>query len=51
MLPEREVAPLLQQADLGAIAMKPMAAADQDSGYIYKQQPSSEKLAELIQPG
>ena len=51
VLPERELAPLLQQADLGVIAMKPMAAADQESGYIYKLQPPGEKLAELVQPG
>ena len=51
VLPERELAPLLQQADLGVIAMKPMAAADQESGWIYKLQPPGEKLAELVQPG
>jgi len=51
VLPERELALLLQQADLGVIAMKPMAAADQESGYIYKLQPPGEKLAELVQPG
>ena len=51
VLPEQELAPLLQQADLGVIAMKQMAAADRESGYIYKLQPPTEKLAELVQPG
>jgi len=44
---DREVARLLRQHDLGAIAMKPMAAADDAGGHIFKLKPQSEELEAL----
>ena len=51
VLPDRELAPLLEKHDVGVVVMKPMAAADHEGGYIFKLQPPAEKLAELGQPG
>ena len=41
----------LKNRDVGVIAIKPMAAADEEGGYIFKLQPESEELAELKQKG
>jgi len=48
---DRELAPMLRQRDLGVIAMKPMAAADEEGGYIFKLRPQSERLAALERKG
>ncbi|MFH1568226.1 MAG: aldo/keto reductase [Gemmatimonadota bacterium] len=44
---DRELAPALRQRDVGVIAMKPMAAADEAGGYIFKLHPPCAELAAL----
>jgi len=41
----------IRKHDIGVIAMKPMAAADQEGGYIFKLRPEGEAFAELKQKG
>ncbi|MBT4504057.1 MAG: hypothetical protein HOC74_40375 [Gemmatimonadetes bacterium] len=48
---ERALAAEIGRLDVGVIAMKPMAAADQEGGYIFKLKPDSEELADLEQKG
>ena len=48
---DRELAPLLRQRDVGVIAMKAMAAADEEGGYIFKLRPQSEELEALERKG
>ena len=49
--PDRELAPELKRRDVGVIAMKPMAASDQEGGYIFKLRPASDELAALEREG
>ena len=62
MVPASFCAPLLIREDrklvleirkhgVGVIAMKPMAAADQEGGYIFKLQPEGEEFEELSRKG
>lgn len=48
---DRELAPELKKRDVGVIAMKPMAAADEEGGYIFKLHPESDELAALERQG
>ena len=48
---DRELVPEIRKHDVGIIAMKSMAAADQESGYIFKLKPEGEELAELERRG
>jgi len=47
----RELAPLMTGRDLGIIAMKAMAAADDAGGYIHKLQPGGDEMAQLRAKG
>ncbi|MFC1525744.1 aldo/keto reductase [Candidatus Latescibacterota bacterium] len=51
MAQDGELAQALQQHDVGVIAMKPMAAADEEGGYIFKLHPQSEELEALRRKG
>ena len=46
-----ELATALQAGDVGVVAMKNMAAADDEGGYIHKLHPESEELAALKRQG
>ena len=48
---EGQLAAEIGKLDAGVIAMKPMAAADQESGYIFKLKPESKELEELERKG
>ena len=48
---DRELAPLMTGRDLGIIAMKAMAAADDAGGYIHKLSPDSDELDRLRAEG
>ena len=41
---DRQLAPLIRQRRVGIIAMKPMAAADQEGGYVFKLTPPGSAL-------
>ena len=48
---DRELVPAMRKCDVGVIAIKAMAAADQEGGYIFKLQPEGEALEALRQKG
>ena len=48
---DREVVPAIKKHNVGIIVMKPMAAADQEGGYIFKLHPEGEEYAELKRRG
>lgn len=48
---DRDLAPLVRKHQTGIIAMKPMAAADQDGGYVFKLDPPATLVAEYAGKG
>lgn len=48
---EGPLAGVLRQSGVGVIAMKPMAAADEESGYIFKLQPQGQEVEALRRQG
>jgi aryl-alcohol dehydrogenase-like predicted oxidoreductase len=48
---DRQLAPMVRKHQVGIIAMKPMAAADQEGGYVFKLDPPGPLVAEYAGKG
>lgn len=48
---DRELVPAIRKSNVGIIAMKPMGAADEEGGYIFKLNPKGEAIEKLRQKG